>query len=1468
MQRIQLFHVPTGANKSFWGLLAAVCALGATAEPVDGFYWAGSYWAPGYEFMSSAHYWREGVLPMDGGVGYFLTKESVDMAFNNAVTLRGLDFLNVKLTNGKPVISGSGLTLAGDAFISGTGRGSNTIGLDQFATITGTINGTGDNTFTKKGPGILQTGRCLTGFGTIAAGGGYLTTTATGPLYALDAPSFAVRGGVFRWAPSLAANAAGTASLGDATYGKGSGGIEWDRGAGASATLTINSLASEGPGSTLALMPSGGARSLGGAEKLMVTTPPALVNGMLDPAIVTCDSTVESWPISFTTYDAEKGVVPYPAESMVALADAAATDVAVLAETNTLAESKRVAALVVDNSASLEIASDTTLTVGDGDPAHTAGVIFNFQRPLSDDMAFTFAGGGTLDFGTSPGLVWMASPTLSGWGGNRRLFLATRITGSAGVTFAARHRGVASNSTGIFCLESVPGAWTGPTRVVGTILWVMGGGMLPAGDIYVEDGSGFGAQFRPQSAWTFNQNFFLAGRGPIGDGSCLVYLPNGTTRFNGVVTLTDDASFASTTSGQGLADFWNEVRGPGSLCVENGATFNFRAPNAFDSFVAAVGTTVNICSAGTFGTGRIWHKSGAHVINFQRPTSPLVVTNEFRQESGATLSLALDYAQVSLTKDVATTTTKLGNFSTLAVGGAFAADELKGTGSHDTTLGAEQITAAGPNGELRVGNGATTTCAVPLADGNGTLAFTKKGAGTVELPLAERTYSGSTTVAAGTLKLVDDPRFSSSLLYWLDASREEDITKDAETGVVSAWRSRGGTANVTFTKTAGSPVWGEQAKVNGLDVVSTDEAQLTADKSLEQRTVFIVYRMRNLKNMAGVFGGALNNGDYGVRTGSTTTGGWDANSSHYCFNTTGWIRRDGGRNGAVDQNVPHILTVMHDRDNWTPSVSWGANTVGCTFAAKLGYYQSLSRSFNGDYCEVLAFDRVLGESEIRIVENYLSEKWLNKTLWSDLAKPAHLPAGTALTVEKGATLDLAGNSLTVASLAGGGTITNSSETAATLTVADGGAFFGAVGGPTKLAVGGDATLGGSFGPNATLAVTGGSVAAGVQMLAPPTEGLAYWCDAGLKETILMNASGGVTGWVSRASSSAKSLVSTGTMQSGGSTTSRTTPVYSADAFGGRPCISFDTGSDALWADATSPVRTVFLAVWTKGAQTGNCAGIWGIGLRDVGIRFNPKTTRLNAGSGYVRPSGPDDWFYVDGTAVGQNEFDMGDGVPRVISMRLNEYPGSEARYDTFLGLGLENPTRVTLLGSYSGNPSFIGYVGEVIAYDRLLSDDEMRRVDAYLMTKWKTATWTEGAPPAETGAAFASGANLAVAGGATVDCGGADLTVQTLSSSTGASAGGLTHVGTLTVAEKLVIDVVNGRPVPLTLAGNVAFAPGATAEVDDWRTLSTDASRYDALTVTGTVTGDVKATLGGAWRWSRGAHGWIITKSGLTVILR
>ena len=344
-------HTQASMRFSFAAALFAASILaapvaGVASEPVDGFCWANAWWAPEFNpFAASSPYWEGGVVPRDGGVGTFTGTSLPNIRFDGD-TLRGLDFGNVKFVSGRnlPTLNGS-LTLAGDAFIGGTGGG------DLIAKVAGTISGTGDNTFTKKGYGTLVLSTPLADFATVAAGGGTLRTSATGGTLFSSSGTQAVRGGFFSWEPGAAASA----SMRPVAYGPRGGGIKVAAASGATATLSIPSLTPEADGATLWIRAAGGTNALGSTEKVLVSAPPALVNGMLDPGIVTHDESTESWPVLFTTYDAQKGIVPYPASSMADLPSAADTDVAVVKADTTLSASKRVAALVVDETATRPI---------------------------------------------------------------------------------------------------------------------------------------------------------------------------------------------------------------------------------------------------------------------------------------------------------------------------------------------------------------------------------------------------------------------------------------------------------------------------------------------------------------------------------------------------------------------------------------------------------------------------------------------------------------------------------------------------------------------------------------------------------------------------------------------------------------------------------------------------------------------------------------------------------------------------------------------------------------------------------------------------------------------------------------------------------------------------------------------------------------------------------------------------------
>lgn len=1445
--------------------LTGVCLLGlclSGGAATDGYYWPD--WIYDLNPWGTIRFWEGDRVPGEGGVAYFTGKMAGNITFTSDVKLNGLDFGLVQLSTtgeGKdlPTVraNGGSLTLTGDrTFLNADGNAGASAGA-RGPILDLSVSGTGQNVFTKHGGALVQVNHPFSKFATVAVGGGELVTAgASGRLFASgDSATLAVRGGTATWAPS--GTGAVAAELPALAYARQGGSLAWTAPSGGSATLTTPTLTREDAGATLEIAPSGGTSALGVAEKLKVTTPPDAANGMLDAGLVVRDRAKASAPLSFLAYDAEKGLVPCATKTLDAADE---TDVAVLSETGTLTQSKKVHSLVLDNSATLKVEGGATLTVGDG--THAAGIIFNRQVSLGKDVPLTVEGAGTVDFGTSPGVLWASTPKEDGNGSNRAVALKTTVTGTSGVTFASRKHEDAGK-TGMFLLYPGFCQWTGPTYVSGALVWLQGEAKLPAGDLHVEGGSGGGgSSVRFEKPQAFAQNVYVSGRGMqarggAGDGGGALYFMAGSdgSAFSNAVTLTDNALLENA-AGVGV-HFLDGVKGPGDLHVKGG-TFNFYETNTYGRLEVEGATTFAFHTNATLGAGRVHVAANAALnLSFGDGTAA-AVTNVFRKEAGAQMSLALDHAAPTFDTDVAFDALTLRNFSTLKVGGRVAFGSVSAAGASDKQIGKDGAEASADGAELVVDNAADGTFALPLADGAGTLAFTKTGTGTLELPRAARTNTGATTVAQGTLKLVDDPRFSKSLAYWFDASRAEDFVKDAS-GVLTKWKARGGSSGITaLTVKAGRPTWGTAEKVNGLDVVSTrlndgtaDQLVAEGEKSCAHRTVFVVARVNQGVSMGGLIGGY--NTDVGQRMNENGTS-WDWGSGGWSIETRNrdQLRRDGADTAtlSVDAGQPHILTLYHDRDNWAMPKEWNPNarTYDATLIPAIGkYYKWEERNFDGDYCEILCFDRILNESETRIVENYLAEKWLGQAVHEEIDRGGHLSAGTTLRVAAGATLDLNGCSVTVSGLEGAGTITNSSAVAATVTVTGPAAFSGVVGGPVTLRVSGESTVGARFDAGAALAVSGGSVTAGKHVLTPPTDGLAYWCDAGRRDTILCNESGSVTGWLSRVESSAKGLFNAGDV------TRKKRPTYCAEAMDGRPGVVFPAMTTdangykvaaALKADVASRVQTVLFALVAE--KTSANVGYWGSFGADRGFRADGSEPTVQAANGGARYGSVGDYVSLDGVVCRDDALTLGEGTVRVLATRLD--PANHADMTAFLNErgSLEHPTG---LGYYSGwNGAFGGAVGEVIAYDRALTDDEMTRVERYLVVKWKGAAWTEGRPPAEEESAFAPSAGLTLAG----------------------AQGGGTIAGDIAFDGTFVIDAQGETTLaPIVIRGSLTLGENARVEVRNLKELRRGA-RHAVLRVEGDVTGDFAAVDGlcGRWIWGRTGNEWHLQSAGMVVIIR
>ena len=335
-----------------------------------------------------------------------------------------------------------------------------------------------------------------------------------------------------------------------------------------------------------------------------------------------------------------------------------------------------------------------------------------------------------------------------------------------------------------------------------------------------------------------------------------------------------------------------------------------------------------------------------------------------------------------------------------------------------------------------------------LKDGSrNRLAVRKTGDGELYL-LGELSFTGPLRIDGGAVRLQDKSApFLSGLSFQLDASEKARLTITSE-GKVTEWKEQ--LTGAVLHQTAPEcpcPVYQAQG-INGKPAVcfAGQTNRLATSATFTQQTVFIVNQPEGSPQYGGIWGAenASQGTDYGIRCvgGNVWAGG--TSLPHNYFNTFNTYRIDGVEETHFTPGRPHILCARRDRpDQLTIPVALGS------------YFWPAGRSYNGKIGEVLAYDRILTETELQAVENYLSEKWLGRTLHAQAEKDAKAKAVCSALAEvdvgKQGTLDLNGKNLTVAALSGSGRIINSSSAPATLTVTGTSAFTGEVATNVRLA---------------------------------------------------------------------------------------------------------------------------------------------------------------------------------------------------------------------------------------------------------------------------------------------------------------------------------------------------------------------------------------------------------------------------------
>ncbi len=471
-------------------------------------------------------------------------------------------------------------------------------------------------------------------------------------------------------------------------------------------------------------------------------------------------------------------------------------------------------------------------------------------------------------------------------------------------------------------------------------------------------------------------------------------------------------------------------------------------------------------------------------------------------------------------------------------------------------------------------------------------------------------------------------------------------------------------------------------------------------------------------------------------------------------------------------------------------------TSGDTRASMFAGDRNFSDRTGGQMlAEVLVYTRTLSALEVRDVEAYLSNKWFGRIPGGYAGA---VPGANAVVVESGATLEVGPEGTLVGGVGAGSEFTKT--------------------GTGTLTVGGLSTVTGR------VVVAEGGLAVGGTLYTniPVSTGLIYHIDPSHTNTLLFGADGSVTSVFSQVGSNVARRWAYQPSYKG--------PLFMLNALNGLPVLDFGNFDSERFLELDQQVNNVRSIFMVFGSQGG--AGFL-LGQKYIIAGSNQPFHRNNTGGYGVSTTPMFEGGYPESANIHTYGVTRQDGV--VVNSRTTGFNGGyqiievHASSDTrFQGHAFDR-SRTADGTAPSGILRSGGQrLGEVAAYDRLLTEDERVQVYNYLRTKWM------GQPVAgvrRSGSAVAT--EVTVRAGAWADLSGETVGAQTLAGGGAVSNGTLVVTGVIAPGD--AADMVGTLSV-----SNLVVGAGVRYEADYGSAASDSVAASGALTLQGGGTVQLK----------------------------